>query len=132
MIKSLLTRPNIISICGNDNSYNNYVGKEIIGNFFCKNNFDVHLLKMTDELKFYYLINNKQSLISSIKNNQIIKYYDSIWNDGLFTVIYKIFNKVYPVTSILRYFSICFNKSISLLSCCVPLKFDFEKYNLKK
>ena len=132
MNKSLLIKPNIISISGNDNAYNSYVGKETIGKFFCKNKFDVHLLKISDELKFGYFMSDRQSIIDSVKNNQTVKYYDSIWNDGLWTVMCKVFKKIYPVTSILRYFNILFSKSISLISYCIPLRFDFEKYNFKK
>jgi hypothetical protein len=122
----------IIGISGNDLDYNFDVGKNIIGNYFYKNNYDVHLLKISDELKLRFLPLHHKLITNTINNNITCEYINSIWNDGFVKIIKKIYNGTYPITSIFRYFyMICNNSLLSLLSY-IPFKFNFIKYNSVK
>lgn len=107
-----LINPNnlkIIGITGIDLDYNEYIGKTIIGKYLYDNKFNVHLLKISDELGFSYYKFNKH--VNYINNNTI----ERVWNEGLYNILSKIYNGKYSINVLFNYFYALITKPMSLM-----------------
>ena len=107
-----LINPNnlkIIGITGIDLDCNEYIGKTIIGKYLYDNKFNVHLLKISDELGFGYYKFNKH--INYINNNTI----ERVCNEGLYNILSKIYNGKYSINTLFNYFYALITKPMSLM-----------------
>jgi hypothetical protein len=101
----------IIGINSNSIYNNKLLGKNIIGKYLYNNNFEVHLLKISDEINFNYYAKNN-FCIKEIISNKLLKEYEVIWNNGFYKTLEKIFNNKCSIIDIFKFLYMCIKKTI--------------------